>query len=1081
MRKYLAIVILLPAFFLQMQSSVFAQEKPSILQNDSANNIIGVQSYAMILGISTYKHIRPLSFADSDAGLFRDYLKSSGAGNITDDHILYLVNEEATSANFWVKGMAWLRQKNLKSGDRLFIYLAGHGDAINQDEYFFLTYDCNPAGDKNNYIVTGSIQLYNLKSRIAELSRKNVEIFLIMDACRTNELPGGQDGQQILNSAISERRAGEIIMLATGAGQESMEDATIGSGHGLFTYYLVDGLSGNADGYEGKDGKISLVELRSYILSKVPIVATEKYKKKQEPFICCDEKGQRPIAIVDSVFLKTWEQGKNLNAINEADGVNNMVTNSKGRGALTADSSVAFIYNQFNRAIKKLKLLGDSSANYFYEKLNKLYTDNVLTIDARQTLAAEFINFAQRKINLYLSGKDAAGIQQIRTQLDESQRNEEIEAGIDRLQYIAGLDFGNVATMLEKAIVLVDPEDYDLVKNLRSKLLFFRARSFFDTKNKASNIQEARELIYQAYAIDSNASYILQTIASLQIQLRKPDSAIYFSLKAIKRAPKWRYPYTTAGFAYAQLKRFDLARIYYEKAIAIDPNSSDTYVDMGYFEFQQKKPERAQYFYTKALQLDGKNVSALNNMGWLLQEKGKYNESIQYFKSALQYDSSFVYAYNGLARVYGYLKKYDTARLYYLRSINYYSDQAYVFNLLGNFFKEINLGDSASHYFHRAINADPYYLQPYTDLAKFFEQTKRVDSAAFYYKKIIELVPASKNALLSLATFYQNTKASDSANIYFTKAISVDPNDGGTFNSIGVYYFRKNQADSAKKYFYSALSIEPIHPVFLTNQAAVFERLKQYDSAFTCLQTALANSSGNAQLCNSIASIYKKQGNLDSAMHYYKIAYQFNNENVAVLNDLADIYRDMNMLDSAIKYIQEAIALKPDVADLYNSIGVIFIKAGNYDSAAVYLSRAIELDKKLIRSYNNLANSYYAQKNYKEALSFYLKALELDSTYKNPLLFAGLIYENEGQFDKGIIYLERYIKEEKKNGSAYYYLAICYAALKKDAKAISNLENSVKLQHGDFDEIITQKEFQLLKTNDSFKALMQKYFPGRKF
>jgi len=32
--------------------------------------------------------------------------------------------------------MSWLRNRNLKAGDRLYIYLAGHGDAINQDEYF---------------------------------------------------------------------------------------------------------------------------------------------------------------------------------------------------------------------------------------------------------------------------------------------------------------------------------------------------------------------------------------------------------------------------------------------------------------------------------------------------------------------------------------------------------------------------------------------------------------------------------------------------------------------------------------------------------------------------------------------------------------------------------------------------------------------------------------------------------------------------------------------------------------------------------------------------------------------------------
>ena len=111
------------------------------------------KTYAMIIGISNYKFIQPLDYADKDAGLFRDYLKSAGGGQLKVDDIFCLLNEDAKAANFWVKGMNWIRSKNLKKGDRLFVYMAGHGDAINQDEYFFLTYDCNPAGDKNNYII----------------------------------------------------------------------------------------------------------------------------------------------------------------------------------------------------------------------------------------------------------------------------------------------------------------------------------------------------------------------------------------------------------------------------------------------------------------------------------------------------------------------------------------------------------------------------------------------------------------------------------------------------------------------------------------------------------------------------------------------------------------------------------------------------------------------------------------------------------------------------------------------------------------------------------------------------------------
>lgn len=1080
MRNYTALVVLLCAFTLFHTHFIQAQTTTT---RDSSKVTVAGKSYAMILGISNYKHIRPLSFADSDAGLFKEYLQSAGAGSIPEDRMLYLVNEQATSANFWVKGMSWLRSKNLGPGDRLYIYLAGHGDAINQDEYFFLTYDCNPEGDKNNYIVTGSIQLYNLKSRIGELSRKNVEIFLIMDACRTNELPGGEDGQQILNSAVSERKAGEIIMLATGAGQESMEDATIGSGHGLFTYYMIDGLSGLADGYEGRDGLITLVELRSYVLSKVPQLAVNKYKKKQEPFICCDDKGPKNIAYVDSAFLKQWEMGKNVSNVAMDDGgdVNAMMRSARGRGALLSDSTIVQIYNEFNQSIKKLKLTGDSSADFFYEKLQKLYPDDVLTMDARQTLAAEFINFAQRKINLYLSGKDANGIQQIRTQLDDNNRSEEIQSGIQRLEYIAGLDFSKVAGMMTKAINLVDASDEQLIKSLKGKLLFFKARSLFDEKNKVLDMQEAKNLIYQAYALDSNAAYILHTISSLHLQMKRYDSAVFYSLKAIRKAPRWRYPYTTVAYSYLQLKRFEQARAYYEKAIEIEPKNADAYVDFGYYEFQQNKTERALSLYQKALQLDPNNVSALNNVGWLMKEKGRYKEAIQYFTNCVAKDSSFVSAYNGLARVYGAMKQYDYARKFYLQSVQYYPDQAYVFDLLGNFFKEINLVDSALHYYHRSIKLDPFYMQPYLDLARLHEQGRRVDSASFYFRKIISLNPTSKNAYISMATFYQNTRMADSANIYFNKAISVDAGDGGTYNSIGVYYYRKNQFDSAVKYFRSAVALDPINPSFFSNLASVYERNKQYDSAFYCLNKALELSPGNAQIYNSIALLYKKQNKLEEALRNYRMSYQYNNENISVLIDMADLFRDMSEPDSAVKLLHEAIALRPEMPDLYNSTGVVYLRYRKYDSAQYYFLKAVALDPEMIRAYNNLGSMFYTQQNYTEALTYYEKALAINPSYENPLLFIGLIHINTNQYTKAISYLERLIKANTKSGTGYYYLAVSYAATGNDAAAISNLENALKLKYGEADEVWSQKEFATIRTTAAFKALLAKYYPGKTF
>ena len=78
-------------------------------QNITDTSSSGPQTYALIIGISNYKFIRPLSYADKDAELFRDFMKSSGGGNLKEDNVFCLLNEDAKAANFWVKGMSWLK------------------------------------------------------------------------------------------------------------------------------------------------------------------------------------------------------------------------------------------------------------------------------------------------------------------------------------------------------------------------------------------------------------------------------------------------------------------------------------------------------------------------------------------------------------------------------------------------------------------------------------------------------------------------------------------------------------------------------------------------------------------------------------------------------------------------------------------------------------------------------------------------------------------------------------------------------------------------------------------------------------
>lgn len=501
-----------PVFLFLLTTASLCKAQTPLKTRD--NSVSGPQTFAMIIGISKYKYVRPLNYADKDAQLFKDYLKSPGGGSVKDDNIYMLLNDKANNSNFWGKGFQWLKAKQLQKGDRLFIYLAGHGDAIDEDQFFFLGYDCNPQGDKNNYLVSGTIQLFNLKKKIANETTKGVDVFFIMDACRSNELPGGQAGQNFLNTAISEKNAGEVIMLATAAGQESLEDVSIGNGHGLFTFYLVDGLNGVADTIGGSDKKVTFREIQAYVDKNVPAVAEQRFKRKQEPYFCCTENDDKVISTVDSEYLQKWlKQKKQFRGGNSFNGFDRFTGSD-------ADTSLIETYNRFYSAVKANKLSGPTSAEDYLQQLNKKFPGNPYTLDAKSTLAVEYINIAQAKVDRYLGCSDAGSAK-------EKQAN--FEAALN----------------LEKAIASVREDDADFANSLLNRMYFLKASGDFGKDGKNGDISIAFQNAYAAIKIDPNGAYIQNKLALLHLQNNNKDSALFYSNKAVKTAPNWPCALTT--------------------------------------------------------------------------------------------------------------------------------------------------------------------------------------------------------------------------------------------------------------------------------------------------------------------------------------------------------------------------------------------------------------------------------------------------------------------------------------------------------------------------------------------------------
>src|SRR6187401_1651211 len=1067
-----------------------------LIENDLAGQVAQDTSnhltFAMIMGISSYKFIRPLSFADSDAELFRDFLKSGGGGKLPDSNIYFLKNEEAKAANFLVKGMSWLRNLNLKAGDRLSIYLAGHGDAINQDEYFYLTYDCNPAGDKNNYLITGTIQLYNLKVRIAEASRKGVEVIFIMDACRTNELPGGGEGQQQLQAAISEKQAGEIIMLATGAGQESLEDPLIGTGHGLFTYYLVDGLTGLADAEGDHNNLVSLDELEKYIGKTVPNYAQQKYNRKQNPFLCCDEGKKKVISKVDTAFLKKWMATKKLSGqIRRTDGLlQKRIGTAAVRGFKmsgdhdilynVSDTAILELYNSFNQALKNFNLTGNgNSAEELYQQLNKLAPTSSYTFDAKLSLATEYINFAQSKINLYLEGRDVSAIQRIRSQLDADDKSEEITNSLDRMEKVARQDFSEVGDMLERAIEYAEVDDQNFRKKLLAKRFFFKAQGYFDKGASTTGLRLAIQDAMQAYKADPTAAYILNTLASLQLDNNKPDSASYFGRLVSVRAPLWRYPYMNIANAFTKVNKQDSALVYYKKALAVDDSRADAYVDLGYFYFQQRKLDSAKVYYDKALLLDPKNAPANNNMGWLLRETRQFDQALVYFKRSLSDYPAFFNAYNGISRVFTDLRMYDSARAYYQKALKNYPDKLITSNYLGQFYQEINEVDSSRAYYVQAAVYDPNYDAPFINLGRLYAQTKQYDSATYYYRKALDLNSKNFRGYNQLGLMFTEMKNYDSDFYYYQKGLELNPDNTIVLNNMGLAYYYADKLDSALAFFKKIMSVDPDNPYEANNLGLVYHKMRKLDSAMFYYSRAMALKKDMPSAQGNIGRLLYETKDYEGAKFYLRNLVEAHPDDMRALSNLEQVFKQTDQFDSAVYYYTRSLQKGVANSSMYISLGRLYFSDEKYDEAAKWYNKAIQYDPKNAVGYYNLGTVYANLQHPDSAVVMYKKALALEPTYFNANLYLGVAYHDLKKYDSAITFTTKAILSNPKENLSYYYLAQSFAKNNKPEDALRYLEQALQRGYNLYEFIVVDPDFNSIRKYPAYKAMMKKYFPKK--
>lgn len=200
-------------------------------KEDSAGN--PKNTYAIIIGISKYKNISPLEFADKDAKSFGNFLLSNAGGSVPAANVEEFLNEQATRTNVGdaISQMA----RKAKPGDRVYFFFAGHGDMedLTQIENGLLLLYNSPNG---NYFGMNDdvLEIINLKRYLSPLSERGVEMIFVVDACHAGNLKGGVQGIEQTATALAASWGKEFKILSCQPNQLSLESESWGGEEDCF-------------------------------------------------------------------------------------------------------------------------------------------------------------------------------------------------------------------------------------------------------------------------------------------------------------------------------------------------------------------------------------------------------------------------------------------------------------------------------------------------------------------------------------------------------------------------------------------------------------------------------------------------------------------------------------------------------------------------------------------------------------------------------------------------------------------------------------------------------------------------------
>ena len=490
-------------------------------------------------------------------------------------------------------------------------------------------------------------------------------------------------------------------------------------------------------------------------------------------------------------------------------------------------------------------------------------------------------------------------------------------------------------------------------KNKLSEAQKTKAELFFYEGLRLKALGDYRTAVInfdKVIAIDPNQAAAFYELSQMYLEMKTPETAFIYALKATTLDPKNEWYLIAAAEASEKSGNYLKAEKFYQALIELKPEHIENYFSLANMQLARKKYKEALRTYdilSKKLGVT-EELAIQKEKIWLkLNKVPKALAEIQTLIDRYPKEPKY---YLLLADIFVANNTPDKAFAIYQKVLQLDSNNGYAQLELAEYYRIKKQEPMAMRYLYSAfqnpqINIDHKVsiLAPYFSVIGNQSQRKRALELASF---LIVAHPAEAKAFAIYADLLYQDKQLDSAKIIYLQTIALDKSVFAVWQNLLLLQAETQDYTGLLKSSNQAIELFPNQNfVFYLNAAAKYQA-KDYAAAAVAYHQALAitfdNKEMQAQIYSGLGDVYNELKQYAKSDSFYIASLALKPDEVFVLNNYAYyLALRKEQLPKAAQMAKHANELQPNNASFEDTYAWVLFKMGNYEQALIWIELAL--------------------------------------------------------------------------------------------------------------------------------------------